>query len=185
MGRRKWMGLLIGALMAVSLFGCSQVPVTKSNAEVARAPSLGTPSPRVESTTSQPAAEAHASLGTAVPTPSSTPMPTRQQVAQEQPLVVNPTTLIPSDPTVHRLVEQAKEDLALRLGIPVDGIAIISVIRQRFSTDAFFCRTTKARNAKDESPAIVSGESILLSAQGRRYEYHASDETVIFCRELR
>ena len=81
-------------------------------------------------------------------------------------------------------IELAKEDLAQKLGIPVDSIAVVVVLRQEFSTDAFYCRTTKERISRDEPPAVVSGESILLSATGRRYEYHASDQTVIFCRQL-
>jgi hypothetical protein len=82
-------------------------------------------------------------------------------------------------------VKLAKEDLARRLGISIDSIDVVAVIRQEFPVDAFYCRTTKERIARDESPAVVSGESILLSAAGRRYEYHASDQTVIFCRQLR
>ena len=81
-------------------------------------------------------------------------------------------------------VELAKEDLARRLGIPADNVAVIAVLRQEFPSDAFYCRTTKERISRDEPPVIVSGESILLSAAGRTYEYHASDQTVIFCRQL-
>ncbi len=78
----------------------------------------------------------------------------------------------------------AKEDLAQRLGISVDSIDVVAVIRQEFPVNAFYCRKTKERISRDESPAVVSGESILLSAAGRTYEYHANDETVIFCRQL-
>jgi hypothetical protein len=61
---------------------------------------------------------------------------------------------------------------------------VAAVIGQEFSTDAFNCRTAKERIAKEDPPQVVSGQSILLSALGRRYEYHASDQTVIFCRPL-
>jgi len=81
-------------------------------------------------------------------------------------------------------VEFAKQDLARRLGISADGITVVAILRQEFPADAFHCRTTKGRISRDESPAIVSGESILLSAGGRTYEYHASGQTVIFCRQL-
>jgi hypothetical protein len=78
----------------------------------------------------------------------------------------------------------AREDLARRLGVSADSITIGAVIGQEFSTDAFNCRTSKERIAKEESLQVVSGQSILLSALGRRYEYHASGQTVIFCRPL-
>ena len=81
-------------------------------------------------------------------------------------------------------VELAKQDLARRLDISADHVAVVAVLRQEFPADAFHCRTTKERVSRDESPAIVSGESILLSAAGRQYEYHASGQTVIFCRRL-
>jgi hypothetical protein len=79
----------------------------------------------------------------------------------------------------------AKDDLAHRLGISADSIDIVAVIRQEFPADAFYCRTMKERVARDESPAVIPGESILLSAAGRKYEYHASDQLILFCRPLR
>jgi len=82
------------------------------------------------------------------------------------------------------LIEKAKEDLAQRLGISVDSVTVAAVIGQEFSTDAFNCRTSKERIAREEPPQVVSGQSILLRASGRRYEYHASGQTVIFCRPL-
>jgi hypothetical protein len=81
-------------------------------------------------------------------------------------------------------VKLAQQDLAQKLGVSVDSITVLAVIGQEFSTDAFNCQTSKERIAKDESSTVISGESILLSASGRRYEYHASGQTVIFCRSL-
>ena len=82
------------------------------------------------------------------------------------------------------LIEKAKEDLAQRLGVSVDSISVATVIGQEFSTDAFNCQTSKERIAKEDPPQVVSGQSILLSASGHRYEYHVSDQIVIFCRPL-
>ncbi len=81
-------------------------------------------------------------------------------------------------------VELAKEDLSRRLGIAVDSIAVVAIIHQEFPTDAFHCRTEKGRIYREEAPDTISGESILLYAEGRRYEYHASGPTVVFCRQL-
>jgi hypothetical protein len=81
-------------------------------------------------------------------------------------------------------VKLAKQDLAKKLGIAVDGITVSAVIGQEFSEDAFECRTTKERIGKEDPPALISGFSILLSTSGQRYEYHASGQSVIFCRVL-
>lgn len=97
------------------------------------------------------------------------------------------TKLIPSSipaPEYQQLVGNAKDDMAKRLGISADDITVVSVISQEFSTNAFYCQVTKERIAKEESPQVVLGQSILLKALGRQYEYHASDKTVIFCRSL-
>jgi hypothetical protein len=81
-------------------------------------------------------------------------------------------------------VRRAKEDLAQRLGVSADSVTVGAVIGLEFSVDAFNCRTSKEQIAREESPSVVSGQTILLSASGRRYEYHASGQTVIFCRPL-
>jgi hypothetical protein len=94
----------------------------------------------------------------------------------------------PTEPFLHSgmklLVEKAKQDLSQRLGISVESVTVSAVIGQEFSTNAFYCRATKGRISKDESPTVISGLSILLRASGRRYEYHASDQMIIFCRAL-
>ncbi len=91
---------------------------------------------------------------------------------------------IPLEPAEQQVVTKAREDLARRLGVPVDSVTVDAAIGQEFSTDAFYCRTSKDRIAKDESPLVMSGHSILLSASAHRYEYHASGQTVTFCRPL-
>ena len=82
------------------------------------------------------------------------------------------------------IVRLAKEDLGKRLRVSVDSITVVAVIGQEFSTDAFYCRATKERIARDPAPELISGQTILLSVSGRRYEYHASGQMVIFCRPL-
>lgn len=112
-------------------------------------------------------------------TPTKKPISTQADDKQMNPLL--PT---PSASGMEDLIEKAKEDLAQRLEISVDSITVATVIGQEFSTDAFNCQTSKERIAREDSPQLVSGRSILLSASGHRYEYHANDQTVIFCRLL-
>ena len=122
--------------------------------------------------------------------------PTESQ--QEAIISLSPTKAIAEDHAMNELqkqlplgdestdenVELARQDLAQRLRVSVDSITVTAVIGQEFSTDAFHCRTTKERIAKEEFPQVVSGYSILLSVSGRMYEYHASGQTVIFCQPL-
>ncbi len=81
-------------------------------------------------------------------------------------------------------VEWARQDLAHRLGVSADAIQVTAVIGQEFSADAFDCRTSKERVSKDPPPENIAGWSIVLGAFGRSYEYHASGQTVVFCRPL-
>lgn len=122
------------------------------------------------------AASAPASTPTITPSPLST-------APMASPTAVTVPSPGPGDePT--EAVRIARDDLARRLGVSPDSIAVVAILRQEFPADAFYCRTTKERTSRDEPPATISGESILLSAADRRYEYHASDQTVIFCRQL-
>jgi hypothetical protein len=82
-------------------------------------------------------------------------------------------------------VKLAKQDLAQRLGIPIEEITVSAVLGQEFSAQAFQCQIAKERIARDESPQIISGQAILLIVGGHQYEYHANGLQVIFCRILR
>lgn len=132
-----------------------------------------------------------------LPTQVSTTMVESTESQQEAVVSISPTKAIteghimnepqeqflPGDGSAEN-IELARQDLAKRLGVSVESITVTAVIGQEFSTDAFYCHVTKERIAKNESLAVISGLSILLSASGRRYEYHASGETVIFCQPL-
>ena len=89
----------------------------------------------------------------------------------------------PGDQSIEN-VKSASRDLAQKLGISVNDITVSTIIGEEFSTIAFYCKTIKDRIAKDDPPAVISGFTILLNASGRRYEYHASGQTVVFCRPL-
>ncbi len=154
----RWIYLLFGGLMMASLVSSS----------FAAAPAVET----IPSMTST-------QQGTAIP-----PTRSRPDDKREQPITSSVPISIPLEPALQQSVIQAKGDLARRLGVSADSITVDAVIGQDFSADAFYCRTSKDRIARDESPAVISGQTILLSVSGRRYEYHASAQTVIFCRPL-
>ena len=93
-------------------------------------------------------------------------------------------SVVPIPSGLEAQIEKARQDLAQKLRMPVDGITVGAVIGEEFSTNAFYCRKSTERIARDDIPAAMSGVSILLNASGQRYEYHASGELVIFCRPL-
>jgi hypothetical protein len=156
--RHKCILLLLSGFMVVSMMGCG--------------PALSSPSPGGNGGTPLP------DTPTGKPTAIS---PTVTGAVEPQP---SAPISIPLESALQQVVTQARKDLAQRLGVPADSVTVDAVIGQEFSTDAFYCRTSKDRISKDESPQVVSGQSILLSASARRYEYHASGQTVIFCRPL-
>jgi hypothetical protein len=183
--RHKWIHLLFGGLMVMTLASCSSA-LSSPPGDAGTIPPLDTSvdKPMAVSPTAVPAVESRppesgAQQQTAVPI-------TRTQSGgtQEPPIMSGIPISIPLEPALQQVVIQAREDLARRLGVPVDSVTVDAVIGQEFSTDAFYCRTSKDRISKDVSPLVMSGQSILLSASAHRYEYHASGPTVIFCRPL-
>jgi hypothetical protein len=133
-------------------------------------------------------------LSTQVP---ATPAVIAKEPTGTQPAPITPTQVTPENKTVNATPAQtppgsessagvisARQDLARRLGISMDSVKVSAVIGQEFTNEAFYCQVTKERISKVESPASISGFSILLDASGQRYEYHASGQTVVFCRPL-
>ncbi len=155
--------MLLGmALILTSLAGCSPA-----------APSVQASGVKPESAADPPESQ----QGT-VATPSATEEATGNVAMSKSPMPP------PWSDDAAAGVKLARQDLAQRLGLPVDAVQVTAVIGQEFSSDAFACRTSKERVSKDPPLENVKGWSILLSALGRRYEYHASGQTVVFCRPL-
>ena len=93
-------------------------------------------------------------------------------------------SVVPIPSGLEAQIEKARQDLAQKLGVAVEDVTVTAVIGQEFSANAFYCRKTTERIARDDSSILISGQSILLNASGRRYEYHANEQTVLFCRPL-
>ena len=172
MMKHKWVAFLIGVLILPSLVSCgSGLTLTPGNAGTILAPPApATRPPAVAQSTGLQGEPVFPISPTPITVKSKTLSGTRVQ--------------LPFGDESSESVKLAKQDLAQRLGVSVDGVTVAAVIGQEFSTDAFYCRATKDRIAKDEPPASITGFIILLHAAGRRYEYHASGPTVLFCRPL-
>ena len=172
MKKHKSVAFLIEALILPGLFSCGpRAVLSPGDAGIIVPSQVPTASPAI---LAQPAGQA---AGPAVPI-----SPT--QLMAENSTLGGTQVQVPSGDEWSESVELARQDLAHRLGVPVDGVTAAAVIGQEFSTDAFYCRTKKDRIAKDEPPAVITGFIILLHVSGRRYEYHASGPTVLFCRPL-
>jgi hypothetical protein len=172
MMRTKCIAVLIGVLILTSMANCGPgAPPAPGDTGIILPTLAPTTKPATVAEPTEP------QRGTVVPISPSQIITENKAMngPQVQPLLGDETT---------ESIKLAKQDLAQRLGVSVDSLTVVGVIGQGFSTDAFYCRATKDRIAKDESPAAMSGWSILLSASGRRYEYHASGQMVIFCRPL-
>ena len=81
------------------------------------------------------------------------------------------------------LASRARLDLANRLGLSIDQVQVISVLHTEFSAQAFFCQMAKERITRDAPPEIVEGQLIVLDVAGERYEYHANESNLVFCRQ--
>ncbi|MBI2304180.1 MAG: hypothetical protein HYU86_05475 [Chloroflexi bacterium] len=76
------------------------------------------------------------------------------------------------------IVEMARDDLARRLSIPKDKIAVAQVTSVNWSNTSLGC----PQPGMSYAAVITPGFRIILSYQGQEYRYHSDDRsTVIFC----
>ena len=194
--KHKGVWLLAGWLLVTGLASCSQVVSslhveTISTAHPDTSPKAATSTAAIEpASTPEIGSSPHKVDLDREPSPSAVEMSVESVVStsSKQSVPEVAVTAVPTTPILGgastEVVELARGDLAHRLGIATGSVAVIAVVRLEFTTDAFYCQVTKGRVARDESPALVSGESIILSVGDRKYEYHARGETVIYCRRL-
>ena len=179
--RHTWIWLCVSGLILAGVAGCGpavfSTPSDANATPYTLAPTIQAvaPTATMEPTSKPSRPGSGVQMGTVISI-----SPT-QTIMEKKPVSGTPLA-VPSESTEN--VRLAKEDLAGRLRVSVDDITVVAVIGGEFSTDAFYCRASKGRIAKDTSPEVISGVTILLSASGGRYEYHASDQTVVFCRPL-
>ena len=98
--------------------------------------------------------------------------PTDPPAAQET--TVNPSTPPPTpDPGTPSAgqgpIEQAKSDLAQRLGIAPDRVTLVSAEEVTWPDGSLGCPQKGMRYTQ----ALVNGSRIVLSADGKQYHYHS------------
>jgi len=176
----KWLGLLAGWLAVATLVACGGQAASPLSAEKVA-------EPEVVALETQPVTTP---LATEAPAPTPTPVsvaPTPSpvavlgppvQVTQEVTGVVSPTIPTPSDPTLQKLVSRAKEDLARRLSIATEQIALIEVKAVEWSDASLGCPQPGVMYAQ----VITPGYRVVLQAKGETYAYHTDQgRVVILC----
>jgi hypothetical protein len=117
------------------------------------------------------------------PVPSSTSKPTEIFTTLTTPAVqkpnVSPTTLRLQD---SQTVEIAMTDLASRLDQPITGIRLVKTYADEFPLDNLGCPDPSL--TPRPIPALVSGEVIILEANGDLYAYHVRKDRVVFCGKM-
>jgi hypothetical protein len=153
---RKWIWILISALVVLVLAGCYSVTITPAAAP-------GTPSMLSTMTPTWAAAPGGATaLPTTVPTSQATP-PARGQI-----ITTGTPTSLPMNPATLAIVNLVKQNLSRRTGIPVDQIELVDVQSATWPDQSLGCPEPGPAHAQVQ----VKGTKIRLSAGGRVYEYH-------------
>ncbi|GAA1594850.1 hypothetical protein GCM10009789_56150 [Kribbella sancticallisti] len=82
-----------------------------------------------------------------------------------------PPTPGPSTPTgpAQGPVEQAKSDLAGRLGVPVEAVTVVSTEEVTWPDGSLGCPQPGMRYTQ----VLVNGSRIVLTVDGKRYHYHS------------
>lgn len=110
-------------------------------------------------------------LPSPLPTLASSPVPTitRAAIPTNQPAV--------KDPTLEKLIEDAKQDLMQRANVPADAITVVSAQPVEWRDSSLGCPIEGMMYAQ----VITPGYLIVLEANGQEYEYHASTTRVMYC----
>lgn len=88
-------------------------------------------------------------------------------------------TPTPPDPVVAEFIQQARVDLATKLGIAPDTVAVISSEAHDWSDGNLGCAPSSSKITPEAGP--ISGYKIVLAVEDKYYEYHTSFETMYFC----
>ena len=82
-----------------------------------------------------------------------------------------------SDPTLEKLITDAKQDLTARANVSADAIIVKSAEPVEWSDSSLGCPIEGMMYAQ----VITPGYLIVLQANGQEYEYHASTTHVMYC----
>jgi hypothetical protein len=158
----KWNLLVLAVIVLAALAGCAS-PAQPTNTVQ--------PSPTV-----LPALTPIPTQAVATAAPSTIPIPAATATLEIAP-TGSTTGPVTSDPTLARLVGDAQADLAQRADIAASSIRVISAEPVEWSDSSLGC----PMEGQMYSQVITPGYLIVLEAEGREYEYHASTSRVVYC----
>lgn len=147
-------------LLASLLVGCAV-----NQGKPVRTPSAETPSTSVQPTSLKPTEVLSITQMEASFTPSLK-------------LAATPTP-VPGGAGYDAIVQAAIDDLARRLGVGSQTIALVSISGDEFPAGDLGCPSPK--ETPRPIPAFVTGQVIVLEVQGEQYIYHARKGQVAFC----
>ncbi len=82
--------------------------------------------------------------------------------------------------SANTLIDRIKADLAERLSISPDQVAVVSITTEELPLDNYGCTTTKTTSPVVR-PAMVMAKIIILDVQGTIYRYHAKGLNFEYC----
>ena len=86
--------------------------------------------------------------------------------------------MTPADPGLQNLIEMIKTDLANRLGILVEEVALVEATEVEWSDSSLDC----PQAGMDYLQVITPGYRILVQADNQSYEYHTNRDTYfVYC----
>lgn len=121
--------------------------------------------------TALPTNSAPTALPSPLPTRAPSPVPTITHNALPTP---QPNV---SDPTLEKLIADAKKDLMARANVSADAITVVSAQPVEWRDSSLGCPIEGMMYTQ----VITPGYLIVLQANGQEYEYHASTTRVMYC----
>ena len=153
---KRIFGMLLLVMVTIALSGCVGVAQTF-------VPPTPAPTPSVPTALPSP------------PLPTLPPSPAPTITRQAAPTAEGRPTV--QDPTLQKLINDARRDLTQRANVPDSAITVKSAEPVEWPDTSLGCPIEGMMYAQ----VITPGYLIVLEANGQAYEYHASRTNVVYC----
>ncbi len=112
-------------------------------------------------------------------TPSATPTPAKSKAEEKEDAMptASPQVIVPAGSPAEKIVNAAKADLAERLGIAEEAIAVASIEEMEWPDSSLGCPQPGMMYLQ----VITPGFRIVLTANGQEYKYHTDLVRAVLC----